>query len=54
MIVIDPFKPKTDLIDKYNATYIEGGVTEIDYESYLKLLPSFIKKNYIYFFYILN
>lgn len=45
MIVIDPFKPKTDLIDKYNATYIEGGVTEIDYESYLKLLPSFIKKN---------
>jgi hypothetical protein len=39
MIVIDPNKPKTDLIDKYNATYIQKGVTDLTYKEYLQLLP---------------
>jgi hypothetical protein len=39
MIVIDPIKPNTDLIDKYNAKYIAKGVTDIWYPEYKSLIP---------------
>jgi len=39
MIVIDPYKPNTDLIDKYKAVYIQKGVTQLTYQDYLKLIP---------------
>lgn len=34
IIVIDPNKPKTHFLDKYNATYIVKGVTEVSYDEY--------------------
>jgi hypothetical protein len=40
MIVIDPIKPKTDLIDKYNTKYISKGVTQVQYQEYLELIPA--------------
>jgi hypothetical protein len=40
MIVIDPNKPKTDLIDKYNTKYISKGVTQVQYQEYLELIPA--------------
>lgn len=39
MIVLDPFKPSTNLIDKYDATYIRKGVSDLSYEEYLQLIP---------------
>lgn len=39
MIVIDPSKPNTDLIDKYKAKHIPKGVTEVTYQEYLALIP---------------
>lgn len=36
MIVIDPNKPKTNLIDKYQANYIPKGVTDVTYAEYLE------------------
>ncbi|WP_186758203.1 SIR2 family protein [Echinicola salinicaeni] len=39
MVVIDPYKPKTDLIDKYKAVYIPHGVDQISYQDYSKLNP---------------
>jgi len=44
MIVIDPYKPKTDLIDKYNANYIPKGVTQVPYQEYLSLIPDNLKE----------
>ncbi len=35
MIVIDPYKPKTYLIDKYNAIFINKGITEVSSEELL-------------------
>ena len=43
MIVIDPYKPKTDLIEKYKATYIPKGVTQVTYQEYLELIPAELK-----------
>jgi hypothetical protein len=43
MIVIDPKKPDSDLIEKYKATYIPKGVTEVEYQEYLKLIPTELK-----------
>ena len=43
MIVIDPYKPKTKLIDKYSATYVQKSVTELTYQEYLDLLPEHLK-----------
>jgi len=43
MVVIDPYKPKTDLIDKYNSTYIPKGVTQLTYQEYLELIPAELK-----------
>jgi hypothetical protein len=40
MVVIDPVKPTTDLIAKYNAMYIQHGVTDLPYQEYLKILPA--------------
>jgi len=45
MIVIDPNRPKTDLLDKYNALHIPKGVTQVTYNEYLKLTPTFLKEN---------
>jgi len=43
MVVIDPYKPKTDLIEKYNATYIPKGVTQVSYQEYLEQIPEELK-----------
>lgn len=40
MLVIDPYRPKTDLIDKYGAKYVSKGVTHIDYDEYLTFIPT--------------
>jgi hypothetical protein len=40
MVVIDPYKPKTDLIDKYKATYIPKGVTQVTYQEYIDIIPA--------------
>jgi len=39
MVVIDPNKPATDLIEKYNAKYIPKGVTDILYPEYIAIIP---------------
>jgi hypothetical protein len=38
MIVIDPYKPKTDILEKYNVDYMPHGVTEIPYNDYMKMI----------------
>jgi homospermidine synthase len=43
MVVIDPYKPKTDLLEKYKATYIPKGVTQVTYQEYLELIPTELK-----------
>lgn len=43
MVVIDPFKPMTELLEKYKATYIQKGVTQVTYQEYLKLIPTKLK-----------
>ena len=43
MVVIDPYQPKTDLIEKYNATYILKGVTQVSYQEYLEQIPAELK-----------
>lgn len=43
MIVIDPYKPKTELIDKYKAIYIPKGVTQVSYQEYLEQIPTNLK-----------
>lgn len=39
MVVIDPYQPKTDLIDKYNAKYIPKGVTQVTFQEYMEIIP---------------
>ena len=39
MVVIDPNKPKTDLLEKYNASYIQKGVTDVSFQEYLSRIP---------------
>lgn len=39
MIVVDPNKPSTDLIEKYKASHIHLGVTQVSYDEYLALIP---------------
>ena len=34
MIVIDPKKPETELIDKYKTVFIPKNVTEVTYQDY--------------------
>lgn len=43
MVVIDPYKPKTDLLEKYKATYIPKGVTQVTYQEYLEQIPTELK-----------
>jgi len=43
MVVIDPYKPKTELIEKYKTTYIPKSVTQVTYQAYLKLIPTELK-----------
>lgn len=43
MVVIDPYQPKTDLIEKYKATYIPKGVTQVSYQEYLEQIPAELK-----------
>lgn len=45
MIVIDPNKPNSELLDKYDALYISKGVTQVTYSEYLNLTPTILKKN---------
>ncbi len=45
MIVIDPSKPSTQLIDKYNAKHILKGVTEVTFDEYLNIISSILKGN---------
>lgn len=40
MIVIDPFKPKTELIEKYGSAHVLKGVTELSYQEYCDLFPA--------------
>jgi hypothetical protein len=40
MVVIDPNRPNTDLLNQYKAKHIAKGVTEVTYEEYLELIPS--------------
>lgn len=44
MIVIDPSKPRTDLLEKYKVTYIPKGVTQVSSHEYLELIPEELKK----------
>jgi hypothetical protein len=37
MIVIDPYKPQTNLIDKYGATYIEKSIIDVTYADFEEL-----------------
>lgn len=39
MIVIDPNKPATDLIDKYKGVHIPKGVSNLTYSQYLNSVP---------------
>src|SRR5690606_4208687 len=39
MIVIDPYMPKSAILDRYNVDYIPHGVTEIPYKEYLNMIP---------------
>jgi hypothetical protein len=39
MIVIDPNKPQSEIIDKYGGTHIPVSVTALSYDQYLSLLP---------------
>ena len=43
MIVIDPYKPTTDLIEKYSVTFIPKGVTQVAYQEYLEQIPAELK-----------
>jgi len=43
MVVIDPDKPKTELLDKYKAIFIPKGVTELSYQEYIVLIPENLK-----------
>lgn len=43
MIVIDPNKPKTKLLDKYSAIYAQQSVIDLSYQDYLDLLPKHLK-----------
>lgn len=43
MVVIDPYKPKTDLLEKYNATHIPKGVTQVTYQEYVEQIPTELK-----------
>jgi hypothetical protein len=43
MIVVDPYKPKTELIDKYQAMHIPKGVTQVPYDEYLSFIPKGFK-----------
>lgn len=43
MVVIDPYKPKTNLLEKYKATYISKGVTQVTYPEYLEQIPTELK-----------
>ncbi len=47
MIVIDPYKPKTDLLDKYDSALILKSITEVKYNEYIELLPEKLKKRVI-------
>jgi hypothetical protein len=40
VVVIDPCKPKSDLLDKYPTNHIHASLVDIPYSEYLKLLPS--------------
>ncbi|RZT91034.1 SIR2-like protein [Ancylomarina subtilis] len=40
MVIIDPYKPKSHLIEKYSATYIPKGVTQVTYQEYMELIPA--------------
>ncbi len=44
MIVIDTYKPQTELIDRYNVKHIPKGVTQVPYEEYLGLIPDELKE----------
>ena len=44
MIIIDPFKPKTKLIEKYNVKLIIKGITELNNQEFIDLLPEQLKE----------
>lgn len=39
MVVIDPCKPKTDLIEKFKATHIPKGVTQVTFQEFINQIP---------------
>lgn len=43
MVVIDPQKPKTDFIDKYEAIYISKGITQITIDEFRSFIPKQLK-----------
>jgi len=43
MIVIDPNKPNTDLIENYNSILIQKSITQVTYNEYIELLPEKLK-----------
>lgn len=44
MIVIDPSKPNTDLLEKYNAVHIPKGITQVSYPEFENLKSSFLEE----------
>ena len=38
-IIIDPFKPKSDLLTKYNAVIVEKGITDVTLNEFKQLIP---------------
>ncbi|RAW01561.1 hypothetical protein [Pseudochryseolinea flava] len=43
MLVIDPHRPQTDLLEKYEALHIAKGVTEVTRDEYLEIIPANLK-----------
>jgi len=39
MVVIDPYKPKSELLEKYPTNYIAKSVTAVTYQEYIQILP---------------
>lgn len=44
MLVIDPFKPKTDLLERYSSIFIEKGITQVRYEEFKQNMKKLIGK----------
>lgn len=42
MLVIDPYKPKTDLLERYSNIFIEKGITQVKYEEFKQIMDKLL------------